>query len=703
MKKLLSLILAALMLAGCTAGTTPGETASDTAQTEASDPLYTAARLDLTGYENHADTSLKKLADLTPFRTAEEVSGILAYPMIAIGTDTIAVSRNFPADLSPENGGFMQYLINGQPDHPREIELYAEPGAEPVMLSLPDEFADAVLVHHALHINPDGTYSLRTSVTEDGVMTEYLIGIGADGELLFRRESPSNVGDLVLPYRDRVYTLMCQQSTQLFYPNDLLCDSGNGNEIAATDVLSFTIQGGTLYYLTERVSEEFTHDKQLWAMDPETGDSVLIGEISAAGTNEVRAMAYDDTNRVLYTAGYSALYGYSLDTGKSAKVMEANDGLYLLGAGNGMIAVTNGLYQASIYETTADLRSADAAKTSLNICLNNGTKGQFTEKHREAVRAMNANGYPVKISETYLSDNTDEYNNTMAKKLMAGDTDFDIFEISSAMLIEMGAGYCAELTDYPLLAFYYDQMLPGMKELCSLDGVTVLWPRAGMYAHRMMLNTDLAEGTYKIPATIAELETLMDSVTLKDGAAFMDRTSHGCFTTYLVTQFISNFMAQRIDDDTARADLAGILSLMAKLEGSTGKTGFAVTGISDMLRYADTSWTTDNSAAFPLIGEGYGNVISATFYAVNPNSPNFELAALFLAHQSELDLAAGASAYASDDPILVSQLSDPVRAYNSTAFQSLFAQPAYSIFLGETTPEKAADLLLRQIKMMRDE
>lgn len=518
----------------------------DTAQTEASDPLYTAARLDLTGYENHADTSLEKLADLTPFYSAEEVSNILAYPMVSIGEDGIRVVRNFPADLPPGDNGFLEHLISGQPGQRKEIELYAEPGAERVTLPLPEEFADTVLVHHALHANPDGTYSLCTTVTANGVSAEYLIGIGADGDLLFQRESPSNSGDLVLPYRDRVYTLMCQQSTQLFYPNDLLCDSGNGNATVATDVLSFTIQGGTLYYLTERVSDEFTHKHQLWSMNPETGDSVLVGEVSSIGTNEIRAIAYDDTNRILYTAGYSALYACSLDTGKSAKVMEANDGLYLLGAGNGMIAVTNGYYQASVYRTTADPTSVDAMKTSLNICLNNGIKGQFTERHREAIRAMNANGYPVKIKEAYLSGNTDEYNNTMAKKLMSGDTDFDIFEISSAMLIEMGAGYCTELTDYPLLAFYYDQMLPGMKELCSLDGTVVLWPRADMTAHRMMLNTDLADGTYQIPATIAELDALMDSVTLRDGAAFMDYGSRDLFTTFLVSQFISNFMAQRI-------------------------------------------------------------------------------------------------------------------------------------------------------------
>lgn len=142
---------------------------------------------------------------------------------------------------------------------------------------------------------------------------------------------------------------------------------------------------------------------------------------------------------------------------------------------------------------------------------------------------------------------------------------------------------------------------------------------------------------------------------------------------------------------------------MAKLEGTVGGSGFAVTGISDMLRYAGTSWTPENSAAFPLIGEDYGSVIGVTFYAVNPNSPNRELAARFLAHQSELDLAAASSAYASGDPILVSQLGNPVRSYNSAEFTPLFSQPAYRIFLGETTPEKAADLLLRQIKMMRDE
>jgi len=77
--------------------------------------------------------------------------------------------------------------------------------------------------------------------------------------------------------------------------------------------------------------------------------------------------------------------------------------------------------------------------------------------------------FRVNFVEVGVEDNS-VYATMLANKLMARDTDFDLFVISQPNMSVVDKGFFRDLSDFEGIAANFDQMLPGIKELFSANG-----------------------------------------------------------------------------------------------------------------------------------------------------------------------------------------------------------------------------------------
>ena len=409
--------------------------------------------------------------------------------------------------------------------------------------------------------------------------------------------------------------------------------------------------------------------------NPADGGSEVFSYIYTAASVQLgRQIAYDAALDTLFFLQSKELRAWRLDTAAPlTRLMKLDKNIYLLTmtafGGNVYMTDVNGKTQRLsgfampgaeplTAENAASLAyAARAAGTSITVLASALDKKQYYADSGGMYRilsylgdyydAVNRPGVSLDpvflgVTSTYTYSDADfqSYHDTLAKKLLAGDDDFDIFLLGGSgysQSVELINGviespYLRPLDDMGLNALF-DAMLPGIKELCMVDGKLVLAPLSIQTTRTTVDKNLFAEAGLawdKLPQTAGELASYLNTNAGKfagvegmmlDGGADWD--ARRALTRQYTEQYFT-------DESKTQAAWDALLRLTDCLAahagekfGSYGETairlGFTNTvhGNGPDNQYVFLPMTRLTADSKIPIGEGL-------FIGVNPNSKNLE-------------------------------------------------------------------------------
>lgn len=688
MKKTIAIVLTALLfLQSCT------NTPAKTAPAKITAPLYRAEALDCTLTDGYISISLDTAAVLTPDLRTDTIT----YPLISVRDGDAYLMRSFPG----ENSTVAVYEDGDFTAEPRRIPL----------TGLPFSLTGI----SGFSANSDGTFSvLGRCRKDDGESAEVLLVADGNGSLLRYAEHSIDTA-AVLPFHP--------YENEIWYVNErgrnlVRINPFTGEEFSvAYPVITAGFSGNFVYYLKEHDNGEI----HLYRCDGDTGSKTDMGAVKLEATPIT--MGYDEVRNILYYADYIRMFACDMTAGVTEQTASASGSIFevRLIAGDSLY-LAHGNAGMTEYRLPETPESIFRDSIALKLCLPAGASGRFSAEYRDVLLAMEADGIGVKIEETeygshggnVYSANTAgsdqrEYINTMAKKLLAGDTDFDLFLLDSTMHELLKPGYYENLGAYPLLDYYFTQLNPGYRDLCSIDGTLSFVP-SRVTAIISRLKTKFAGGeVFPVPGLLEDIPGYASAVQphLTSGRHVLSSPHISILMQTWFYQFSSNFMARRTDDESALRDLEFLFEMYHKLSRTEGiqtvmgdeDDQYLNFAISDGRYYRET----ESLYPVPLIRETYGYPVALEGYAVNPNSSNRETAALFLAYLLEFssdDARLRKTADPDDsEAVLFSRiLENSVRDYRS--YEWIQAVQTDS---GEIDAEKSAEESFKKLKMIRDE
>ncbi|MBQ8512501.1 MAG: hypothetical protein IJ497_07805, partial [Clostridia bacterium] len=367
MKKLLSLILAAAVLLSCTK-TSPDTAKNDTAETAAASAfprLNSAERIDLPDLTGYVPTTLEKITDLAPYKTSEQVDSYVANPQTTSAGGTVYLLRNFPADLPDGPGTWDAWVGSDERDaFRRVIEVYRDIGdlTAPEIIPLDEKIASSII--YELNANPDGTFSAVSRIqTDSGGYSEHLLHIAADGSLIAMGQVSYGMDDRIRPYGDSLLRLPATNNK--FKPAKLTRIYLDGSIVTlAENVINFSLQDSTVYYLTEELDENFEEVRCLYSLDLETGETEALSEVILVSKNEfippnVRTMAYDPDKRILYLAEFQTVNAFLLDTKETVPIVRENEYCTIVDIDGDRLFMEVGNHQVTVYGAPSAPQSAE--------------------------------------------------------------------------------------------------------------------------------------------------------------------------------------------------------------------------------------------------------------------------------------------------------------------------------------------------------
>jgi len=261
---------------------------------------------------------------------------------------------------------------------------------------------------------------------------------------------------------------------------------------------------------------------------------------------------------------------------------------------------------------------------------------------------------------------TSAYYNAIALKLLAGDDDFDMFFISSGTYQSASGQINAMLRKEYIasmeslgLAGLYDDMLPGVKELCMADGEILLAPLGFVlrsWALRQEPFNKLAFSRSDIPGTV---QALTDLVLIKrdamadGGIALTYGTDAEYFMSWFTDQYVAEYMTR---GENTQAMWDAYVDMLDRLfasgltvfdngaslgNGRTVPYDFPVINYTEMLLFdrvgvngggmsAAEVWDVVLLPSLRLTEDAKEPISSGAFLAVNPNSPNLDMVKAYL-------------------------------------------------------------------------
>ena len=219
----------------------------------------------------------------------------------------------------------------------------------------------------------------------------------------------------------------------------------------------------------------------------------------------------------------------------------------------------------------------------------------------------------------------------------------------------------------------------------------------------------------EFPDHFGEMAEWVNSTEFGEGKVGLTEKSIRLLLTPWLKQLTSNFMAEQTDNQTACADMELFWITAMELIGSDN----VYIGEDTFEAAVDYAWSQNSGHShdhetelyeIPKINSDYGKTVSGSFWAVNPNSDNKELAAAFLAYMMEIDaqgIGQGGNLYKTNmdsDEILSSKVfKDSVREYWNMEIVEFFDQLIVQLINGEIDTAKAASDTYRYLRMIRDE
>lgn len=700
MKKVLSLILTALLLAGCS---------TDKTKNSADEIISSAVDLEnlqMEAVPGVVGSTIRHLTDITTFKTNEEVDYFVSAPSVCMSGGKTYLIRNFPDELIGADA-FYSFIDTGE--FFTEIEVYigddySEPSEIIELTGFEDDNAKKTWSSIYRDESEDRFY-LTGSVKVGEEYPGMLYIFDGHGSLISRQELSFNRLNPHLIHDGYIY--VHHSGGEWGRKASLTAENiESGEEIRLTQNALTVFRGDDgVYCLSLEANEDYENEYVLFRYTGDLSQPVKIMTIplETIGEGKINFAAYDSDAGALYWSEMNkihVIYGgrdYSLLQTQSAssEILQLSGERLLLGVGCNQIAV---------YQAENKFDSLTDQQISIRVCTYGPGKAYFEGMFAAPLEKMNAAGMFVNFEYTYLTESDTEYVTTMAKKFLAGDTDFDLFLVETSMGELFDKNYYEDLWEYPVLAEYMDQALDGVKELCSIDGKLAVIPR--LIQFNGMFHTTEQNASQKA----MKYREFIDSAE-KTGEAY-----HFAAPNILrmydpwFTELSSNFMARIITDEQAESDLEMLYRDM--LEVSNSDAFYFGSDFSDksvMYKYR-INGTSSNIAPLPTIGEDYRYAASGMFLGVNPNSENKDIAAAYMAYY--LDMCTKNQLYQPDQYFVTSNqdnsalrdmLKSSIRAHKDSDLYYHADDTIGELLIGKITPEEAANRTYRYLRMMRDE
>lgn len=719
MKKLLSFVLALFVLSSC------GNSA-DTAET-----LRTDIPDEVVIVKPDAGkivTLLDEAVKITECEFVENPPGTRHNPPIFFEGDTMYIYK-FPAFTAiagmpaEEASAYLHQYVTETTEYTYEIEVYADPasGQASEIITLQELNGDRVNFYQLF--KSGDSLILIGSENVDGEWLRHCYEFAMDGSLKAREllTGVSPVADCY-PLGNAVY----------------YCDPDSGKsslDNSVYDLCRYDRETGEITIADERgVILLFESAGVLYCLTPgEESDEVVLSSLSedvftevltfTTTVNSFSGAEYNAEKRILYLFDYQNLYTIHADDNTTRKILFTGDySIYPEGITEDWILVRNGGYAITAYRQPEEKISLEDGQEVIRIY---STSGSSIDGFQDDIdRSLNLSGYNVAAKSLIVKD-TPEYINTLAKKLLAGDSDFDIFIIDTEMSELFKAQYYEDLSRYTILQKYFSELLPGARNFCKIDGIIALIPRS-LGTSCLAVHTDVSDLNPSAIETWDDLLDLKDSMNLASDECIMSASSSQKLVRATFAHVITNYMRDVIDDEQAKADLAKLYRMYEDFKTdplfvTDAKNNPAkpfLTGLQNRGRYMPL----DTLPAIPqlVMSVDYKQSWTGTFFAINPNSPNKELAAAYIAYTIEYlaDNPGTAEIYnrpMNTDPrygytnnekmhdLFCDQLENGVLAYEMPDFTGYFNRQFADIEAGKLTLEEAADDLFKHMKRLRDE
>lgn len=683
-------------------------------------------------YEGYIDTTFEKIADITRFLTERDVSSFLTRPVTCITGNKTYLIRNFPEEIPDDYESYDDYVLDGFPGMSSVIEVYDNHNYtdEPTRISV--EWMDEVNFNpYALYYNRDDTLTLTgLKGAEDNLYVDYLYQVSLTGEPVFEAPLPIDNYDRYDFLNDYLYILDDKAA-----PMHTSCTLRQYNiktdeeSVIDTEVEAFSLQDNSVLYIKRGYpsQEKYTAELYRYHISDQSRELICTTEpfeIMEDNWYGVNSVFYDEADNIIYYSNYDTILAYIVESGEYLTVFEVLDsGVEILQTLGNELLLGVGNNQVSVYALPSELTSVDANIQTLRVCWYSGMPLTLSEQREEVLKIMKAEGVPVKIEEILNIDRADEYVNTAAKKILSGDDDFDLIYIDTSMPGLMDEKYYCDLSEFDVLAEPLAALKSSVRELCLVNGIQTFVPTS-LYTTALQIHTSLLSGQYDIPKNFDDITAFRDAVSSElsnDTAYFMHGVNKRSLGDPWFEQIISNYMCGNIDDDMMKSDLQRVFDFCidmsandkVNISGTSGDIPGLITLIDNTAYFLHAAEGT-TCIPIPKLNDGCKDVFNGRYIAINPNSANKELAALFLAYCMEYDrqdhgISGLSYLYQSDsenhthNAVFDKQLENSIRNVQISDLYALLNEKFNKIETGAITVEQAVEETFRYLKMIRDE
>jgi len=702
MKKLLIIMLSALLLAGC---------GTDETKKGANEIISSAVDLDnlqMNPEPGVVGSTIRHLTDITAFKTDEEVDNFISAPPVCISGEKTYLIRNFPEELT---GADAFYSFIETKEYFSEIEVYTGD----------DYSAPSEVIELKGFDDPDVNRTWRTIYYDESAEKFYLTGSMKIGE-----EYPG-----VLHIFSKDGSLISWQELSFDRLNDHLIHDGmiyilhsrgdwgrkasltaenieTGEEISISETALTVFRGeDCIYYLSLEADEDYNNEYVLFRCgdDPGSSERIMSVPLDTIGEDKLNFAAYDSNSGALYWSdfnGIHVIYGgkdYSLlkTQSASAQILQLSGERLLLEIGCNQIAV---------YQAESDFESLADQQIALKVCCYGFGEDYMKGMFGSPLEQMNAAGMLVDFEYTFITNSKEEYISTMAKKFLAGDTDFDLFIVESTMSELFEGEYFEDLGSYSVLAEYMDQAIDGVKGLCTIDGKLALIPRT------LTLNMLQDKANPKEEPPVMTYREFMDNAEKpEDGMYWFGGMDEGRAMLPWFKELQSNFTQRTVSDEKVREDLEMLYTDMLTL-GKNDAFIIEREYSEQPIRYrVDSVGTSTYAAPIPSLGVDYKPSVSGIYLGMNPNSKNKDIAAAYMAYY--LDMCVTNRFYQTEEyfetydgkscPAYREQLKNCIRRTEDSELFWQISDISTELVSGKITPSEAAEKTFRYMKMVRDE
>lgn len=737
MKKICIFIVALmLLLTSCNSSKIADET-TDNDNTTNGESTETIADIDLSDLQFEpiggvTSSTLAHTADITSFKTNEETGAINTAPVIYNDGQYTYLIRRFPEELKSVDE-IMEFTKGARIN---EIEIYENHQySEPIEIVTLDELEGKSFSPYDLSYNSEKE-EFYLFISQSGDPTFYTFS--RKGEMLNKSVVSVNRLENIICLDGKLYVV--KNSGYNGRASNLSVVDPVTDESAKIDegVIDTFTENGLLYYIKNAQTADYRNVQRVCSYDPATGNITTVADIQTDET--IMSFYYDSANEVVYFA--STIRAFVCKDDEVIPVMDTYDAsITICEADDKHLFTLIGSNQLSVYQFTDDPVSLDDQVEVLKVCIPMEAVA-FETALSYAVDLMSAVGMPVKFEYTYIADdmsdfrsNEAEYANNMAKKFLAGDTDYDIFIVNSTMSELFEGKYYEDFSNYSAIMEFYDKLIPGIKELCTVDGKLALAPTT-LSVDSMIFSPAALADPEKAPKTFDEFFGKYDELTedikdIADRYYFVGADKINIISTWL-NELASNYFAEVISDETAENDLLRLFGCVSDLdEYEKIYLGSDHSDKSRKFSYYINLGTNSageeyNWVAWPKLGEEYKYSVDGSFLAVNPKSPNKELALKVITYYlnslvsgeytnkmhyvKEGEITANAEHISRDIDYknskytsFAEQIADSIRKTVADDLFSFARDLCIQIEDGTLTPEEAASRTLRYLKMMRDE